>query len=130
MLAENPTLCVFFETIGQVIQDAEFKRSTLRFLLILFVEVEPGNFLTGWSAHGLSRKYAMDYASALDALKLLIRKDWLRQLDNGTGVQRYRLSPYLCWRGRPWKARIAQKNWDAEAALARLSTSWDNEPQT
>jgi hypothetical protein len=126
MMAESGTLAVFQDALMEIVQDHDFKRSTLRFLLVLFVEIEPANFLTGWSPRGLAKKYAMDYSSALSATKLLIAKGWLRQLDNGTGVQRYRLSPHLCWRGRPWKARVAQKNWDAEAALARLSTSWDN----
>ena len=91
--------------------------------LILFVEVQPANYIT-YSAHGLAKKYAMGYSTALAAWKLLVAKGWLRRVYEDTGLIRCRLSPYLCWRGRPWKARIAQRNWDAEAQLAALAKQW------
>lgn len=125
ILAIHPTLCVFLDTLETLIQDRDFKRSTYRFLLILFVEVEPANYFTGWSAHGLAKKYGMGYEGALNAWKLLLEKDWLRPVVNEWGrTHRYRLSPHLCWRGRPWKARIAQRNWDAERDLRALARQW------
>ncbi len=129
MMAESGTLAVFQDALMAIVHDEEFKRSTLRLLLILFDEIKPANYID-WSAHGLSRKYAIDYQATLGAWKLLLRKDWLRRVTNEYGYVRYRLSPHLCWRGRPWKARIAQKNWDAEAQLARLAETWHTETQT
>jgi len=126
LMAEATTLAVFPDALLEIVQDGDFKRSTLRFLLILFVEIKPANYID-WSAHGLAKKYDMGYTSALNAWKLLVQKDWLRWVPSDSGVTRYRLSPHLCWRGRPWKARVAQKNWDAEAELARLAQTWARE---
>jgi len=126
LMAEAGTLALFQDALLEIVQDEDFKASTYRFLLILFVECKPANYID-WSAHGLSRKYAMGYQGALNAWKLLVQKDWLRRVPGDSGVIRYRLSPHLCWRGRPWKARIAQKNWDAEAQLAALAQTWARE---
>jgi hypothetical protein len=126
LMAEAGTLALFQDALMEIVQDEDFKASTYRFLLILFIECKPANYID-WSAHGLSRKYAMGYQGALNAWKLLVHKDWLRRVPGDSGFIRYRLSPYLCWRGRPWKARIAQKNWDAEAQLATLAQTWEHE---
>jgi hypothetical protein len=120
-MAESGTVGVFQAPLLEIVQDRAFKGSTYRMLLILLAEVQPANYID-WSARGLSRRYNMGYQAALNAFKLLQQRDWLRPVYNEWGrLTRYRLSPYLCWRGRPWKARVAQKNWDAEAALTALA---------
>lgn len=127
---EAETVCVFQAPLLEIALDMDFKQGTYRLLFILLAEVKPANYID-WSAHALCKKYNMSYSAALAAWKVLTRKGWLRPVYNEYGrVWRYRLSPHLCWRGRPWKARTAQKNWDAEAQLARLSASWDNGGQT
>jgi len=92
--------------------------------------MEPANYVYYSMAEG-ARRTGMSYGVTRRAWQLLLSHDLVRlEYDAGGVPLRWRLSPHLCWRGRPWKARIAQKNWDAEAELAHLAQTWDNGPQT
>jgi len=92
--------------------------------------MEPANYIYYSMAEG-ARRTGMSYGVTRRAWQVLTGHDLVRLEYIPAGMPfRWRLSPHLCWRGRPWKARVAQKNWDAEAALARLAQTWHTDAQT
>jgi len=125
LLAGEGTVCIFQQAITDLGGMFWMTQTAWRLLWILMGSMEPANYLYYSMAEG-ARRSGMSYGVTRRAWQVLTTHDLLRLEDDQAGMPlRWRLSPYLCWRGRPWKARIAQKNWDAEAELARLAQTWD-----
>ncbi len=102
-------------------------RSALRLVLLLMVECEPGNVLYVGSSV-LAARLGLRAETCRRAWQLLLRQDYLRADRNDFGrVYRHRLSPHVCWKGRPWKARVVQRQWEAESALTRLAQQWQED---
>ena len=88
------------------------------------LSLELGNRVP-YSCKELCRRFGFSYSGALKAWHWLEDAEWVRPVLNDYGQVRYwTLSPYLAWKGRPARARVAQRMWDAEAELARLAARW------
>ena len=130
LLAEEGTICVFQRAMTELGGALWMTPPSWRLFWALAGTMEPANYVYYSMAEG-ARRTGMSYGVTRRAWQLLLSHDLVRlEYDAGGVPLRWRLSPHLCWRGRPWKARIAQKNWDAEAELAHLAQTWDNGPQT
>jgi len=130
LLAAESTVCIFQRAITELGGMLWMTQTAWRLLWVLIGSMEPGNYVYYSMAEG-ARRTGMSYGVTRRAWQVLTTHELLRLGYDTAGVPlRWRLSPYLCWRGRPWKARVAQKNWDAERQLTALAQSWDNGDQT
>ena len=129
LLAAEGTVCIFQHAITDLGGMLWMTQPAWRLLWILIGSMEPGNYVYYSMAEG-ARRSGMSYGITRRAWQVLTTHDLLRlEYDQASIPLRWRLSPHLCWRGRPWKARVAQKNWDAEAQLAHLAQTWDTPAQ-
>jgi len=129
LLAGEGTVCIFQRAITDLGGMLWMTQTAWRLLWILIGSMEPGNYVYYSMAEG-ARRSGMSYGVTRRGWQVLTAHDLLRLEYDQAGIPlRWRLSPHLCWRGRPWKARVAQKNWDAEAELARLAQTWDTPAQ-
>lgn len=99
----------------------ECPASVYRVLIGLWTVAERGNAIHV-SAAEMARQLGMCYGSCYRAWKYIVAKGWLLEERNARGrLLRYRLSPKLAWRGRPWTAMKVQASLDAARALTTLA---------
>jgi len=119
--ATEPAIAVDRETMGHLLEQYCYRGMTLRVLWGVMVYCEPGNYLH-FSCAELARRLRMNYQVCLRAWQQLRRDGWLLVEQNALGrLVAYRVSPRLCWRGRPWKMRGAQAQCDAQQQLEALA---------
>ena len=88
--------------------------------------MRPGNYIDE-SVAQLAALLASDYGSCLRAWRDLLNLGLLTPEVNEFGrTTCFRVSPALAWRGRPWKADIAQQQFDAQQALEALAQEADH----
>lgn len=102
-------------------------RTTYRLLFALIALCEPGNYIYS-NANLVSKHLGLNYRSCCKSWQELRLLGYLTPEANEWGrVTRWRLSPALVWRGRPWKADIAQQQIDAHQQLVALAAAQEED---
>lgn len=120
LLATSPHSYANDATWEAIACEDQLTRSTYRVLLTLISLVEPGNYIYS-NAHLVAQLLGMHYRTCLESWGELRTLGYLLPETNEWGrVICWRLSPGIAWRGRPWKAGIAQRQLEGRQALEAL----------
>ena len=124
IIGQGGTICLFCTGAEQLATAQGQPYLSVYLAMAMVCRLESGNHLH-YSCRRLCQEFAISYSSGLKAWHWLEAQDWLRPwLDDYGQVRYWKLSPYLAWKGRPERARTAQRMWDAEGELTRLAAKW------
>ena len=120
-LITNPTIGVNAARMKGLSDENQLTPTAWRLLHELLTRVKPGNSFDE-TMRDLATVLDVDYGTCRVAWKQLVLRDLLTPEVNIFGrIVGHRLSPALAYRGRPWKATIAQQQIDAQQQLVALA---------